>query len=574
MTHLVLVESFAKAKVIAQYLNTSKRLQGKKFEVIATLGHVRDLGAKALSIEISKGFKPIYEVLPYKKKLVQQLVNKTKTAEALWLASDYDREGESIAMHLKVLLKPKCPCYRVVFTEITSDAIVDAFLSPREIDYNLVNAQETRRILDRLVGYKISPLLWREFRGIKGLSAGRVQSSGLYLVFEREQEIADFKTSKQSWEVTADFTGNPGEKTLLGKLNKTFKHKADVETFLKSLRFDFNILDRTSCKKYTSPSKPFKTSSLQQSAYTKYGFTANKTMSLAQELYEKGLITYMRTESTVLCQSFVEDAQSYIKSKYGEKYIKQNIKGVQKGAHEAIRPTAIRPVIENIGGDTRKLFDMIYQRAMESVMSDEERQVITYKISDAASNDDIYFICTDSCVTFMGFNIISSSPEDKPTNIDYIDSVVCRQVVAKQKWKEPPSHYTEASFIKRLEHEGIGRPSTYASTVAKLLDRGYISIVNKEGERVIECYLTRKKGHKTLIEHEKNVLIGKEKNVIVITDIGNKVNEFVASKFDYICDRKFTAHMETDLDKIADGSKKHLEVIESFWKVFSKSIMA
>lgn len=565
MTHLVLVESFSKTKLISQYLNSSKRLNGKKFEVFATLGHVRDLGHKNLSVDIEKGFKPIYEVLTNKKAMIQKLVKKVKTAETVWLASDFDREGESIAMHLKVLLKPKCPCFRVVFTEITPDAIVDAFLNPRDIDYNLVNAQETRRILDRLVGYKISPLLWKEFKGIKGLSAGRVQSSGLSMIDERENEISNFKTSKNNWEVTAEFKTDT-DKILSGHLNKTFKTKKDTESFLNTLDFDFKILEHKSDQKNIPSSKPFKTSSLQQTAYNKFGFNANKTMALAQELYEKGLITYMRTESTFLCSSFVENAHSYIKTKYGEEYCKKDIKTIQKGAHEAIRPTSLKLELDSIGGDAKRLFDMIYKRSLESVMSDEVRLVTVYKI--ACNNyTDPYFICTDSTVKFEGFNILSGSHNEYNRIVTKVD---CTKVIARQKWKEPPKHFTEASFIKCLEQEGIGRPSTYASTVAKLMDRSYIIIKDIDGEKVNETSLIRTKNN--IDEIQKPVFLGKEKNVIEITDIGKRVNGFVKNKFDYICDRKFTAHMESDLDKIAEGTKKHKAVLDSFWSVFSKNL--
>lgn len=570
MTHLVIVESAAKTTIISKYLNANNSSNSDiHYEVVASLGHIRDLEADTLSIDIEAGFVPKYEIVKNKKVLVKKLKERLKSAAALWLATDCDREGEAIAMHLKNVLKPTCPCYRVVFSEITPTAITKAFANPqKDVDRLLVEAQETRRILDRIVGYKISPLLWKNFHGVKGLSAGRVQSAALSIILKREIDVMQFSDGGHHWIIQGAFKID-GEK-VAGKYNKQFSSNIKAKAFLQTLSFVATLIDFTTSEKNTCAPIPFKTSTLQQAAYTKLGMSAVKTMKVAQELYESGYITYMRTDTTNISCDFVNETHKYIDSTYGPEFVgKKSTPPETLGAHEAIRPTRIHDMGNELEekSHSQKLYLLIWERTTMSLMSDMKQTVGTYKI--AISN--FPFVSTIIRTTFAGFTVVGGK------NVDDIalplgNKIKCEKIEAIDVWDEPIGRYNEASLIKILEKENIGRPSTYTSIISKLLERVYIRVENVDGNRVEAIDFKRVHNSDDVTSKNRVVFVGAEKNRIKPTAIGEHVHSFVSERFPYITDAKFTGGMEDDLDKIALGEKDKLDVLETFWKVFKKDI--
>lgn len=591
-TNLVIVESPAKAKTITKYLNASKALKGYgSFLVVSSMGHVRDLKKGELGIQINNDFLPEYQITEEKMKTVKELQGLAKTAKVVWLASDHDREGESIAMHLKDVLRLK-DYQRITFTEITPKALEFAIQHPRKIDEPLVDAQETRRILDRLVGFKLSPLLWKRFKTANGtgLSAGRVQSAVLHLVLAKEKEIESFATSSY-WHYLGQFElGIKGEKQLLedvhlyrkGTIAKDDEYSTSVK-FLKRLKNDFVISQFKQKEAKKSPDAPFITSTLQQEAYNKCGYSLKRTMQIAQELYEKGYITYMRTDSYNLSDDFKNSAADFITKNYGSAYYsggssKKVVKNAQE-AHEAIRPTHVETRMDDIplGLEHKKLYDMIWKRTMASLMKPCIYDELELSIVDTSFANDTTFISTFSKIKFNGFMIVYGVNNEKYDFQKYIDAVqkkqyslVCKQIMAKNTWASPPSRFNESSIIRLLEKEGIGRPSTYAGIMNKLFEKSYIIKSDIQGQEKDAVHLVYQKGD--VKEQKQKVTIGQEKTKLIPTDIGKQVDAFLTASFAYIVDKTFTANMEADLDKIAEGSKSKLEMLRTFWKQFSKDV--
>lgn len=597
MSNLVIVESPAKAKTIAKYLNASSKLKSLgKFEVVSSMGHVRDLKKKELGIDVNSNFRPFYEVTVEKTKLVQDLKKKAATASMIWLASDYDREGESIAMHLKEVLKLK-KYKRITFTEITPKALEAAVQSPRLIDDNLVDAQETRRILDRLVGFKLSPLLWKRYRTnmATALSAGRVQSAVMHIILQRENDIEKF-TSETYWYFFGDFTIKLGrsESHDLSEV-KLYQDKnvykiddmKSVAPFLKKIRYEFSIQDVRVKETKKNPDMPFITSSLQQEAYSKLGFGIKHTMKVAQELYEQGFITYMRTDSYNISDDFKGSAEIFIKEKYGEQYYsggvtrKKTSKNAQE-AHEAIRPTDINTLAVTIklGPDHIKLYDMIWKRTVAFFMKACVYDELEIKIIDSSfKKDSLHFVSTISKIKFNGFMVVYGAANDKYDFNSFLEKlkssstkIVNNKIVAKNTWQSPPQRFNDSSIIKTLESEGIGRPSTYAGILTKLIEKQYIIKSDIQGQAKDVTNFILQKGE---VKTEKNTItIGSEKSKLVPTDVGKEIDQFLEAHFEYIVNKDFTANMEADLDNIANGNKTRLYVLTTFWKQFGKDVAA
>lgn len=599
--NLVIVESPAKAKTISKYLNSNtnlKKLGG--FVVIASAGHVRDLPKKELGIDIEKGFIPKYQITEDKKKLVADIIKKAKECEKVWLASDFDREGESIAFHLKEILKLR-DYNRIRFTEITSKALETAILNPGRIDNAQVDAQECRRMLDRLVGFKLSPLLWKRYKGILGLSAGRVQSAALNFIVKREEEIACFNSSSY-WYVMGDFIVSEGgngasenqelnELRLYGKDDKVWKigEKSVIKDLLKNMTGKFKIVDVKARTSKQNPDLPFITSSLQQEAYNKYGFAIKRTMQLAQQLYENGLITYMRTDSYNLSDDFTESAKEYVMSTFGSSYVSLDGEGKRlrksknaQEAHEAIRPTNVG--VRSIGGedgditaDHKKLYDLIWKRTVAYMMKPALFDEVDLKITEEGLKG-MYFIATFKKCKFNGFLKLYGVETEKYDFSNMLKnatrfSIKCKGVLAKNTWTSPPSRYNESSLIKVLESEGIGRPATFASILAKLYEKQYVHKSDVAGEEKATINLSIIPGkNSTYKEVNDKVVIGAEKTRMVPTNIGKTILSYLEENFAYIIDAAFTAHMEADLDKIAEQQKTRLDVLKGFWGKFGSDI--
>ena len=596
--NLILVESPAKAKTIAKYLNGNPRLSKfGVFEVLASMGHVRDLQKKGLGIDIDAGFVPDYHVTPEKEKTVKEIMAKVKKSKMVWLASDYDREGEGIAMHLKEVLKLK-DYHRITFTEITPSALETAILHPRKIDMDLVDAQETRRILDRLVGFKLSPLLWKKYtsESASGLSAGRVQSAVLHIVIEREKEITGFST-KCYWSFAGDFQLHIAKDKQLLEDVKLYKgtviYKEEDMAICKSLLqkiakkpLDFRITDVKSRLSKQSPDMPFITSSLQQEASSKFGFTLKRTMAVAQELYEKGHITYMRTDSYNISDDFKTTAIDYINKEYGATYLRDEASMAKSAArkkknaqeaHEAIRPTRVQVTSVSLDKDHQKLYELIWKRTVAFFMSQCIKDNLDIKISHPSLQKDMSFVSTLTKVKFNGFMVVYGVPNDVYDfrgMIEGLSSKDCdiryKSIVAHNTWQTPPARYTESSIIKVLESEGIGRPSTYASIMGKLLDKRYVIKQDVKGE-------LRKAHHVKLVGSQlqtemADVYVGQEKSKLVPSEIGFEIDKFLCEYFAYIVNKQFTASMETDLDRIAHGEVKRLQVLKTFWQKFGSDV--
>ncbi|KJD37169.1 DNA topoisomerase I [Tamlana sedimentorum] len=565
--NLVIVESPAKAKTIEKFL-------GKDFKVESSFGHIADLPSKELGVDVEGDFKPKYEVSKDKKAVVKKLKDLAKKAEMVWLASDEDREGEAIAWHLAETLKlDKDRTKRIVFHEITKSAILKAIENPRGIDYDLVDAQQARRVLDRIVGYELSPVLWRKVKG--GLSAGRVQSVSVRLIVEKEREIADFKPVA-SYRIDAEFSNEDGQ-TFKAKLPKNFKTKKEALAFLeKNAAANFKVADLTKKPAKKSPAAPFTTSTLQQEASRKLYFSVSKTMTMAQRLYEAGLITYMRTDSVNLSEEARKGAENEIKKAYGNEYSNpRNYVGKAKGAqeaHEAIRPTNFATHSVNIDRDQARLYDLIWKRAIASQMSEANLERTNVKI-EADTHKEI-FTANGEVITFDGFlKVYLEGTDDEDTEQDGMlpamkvnETLLNSYITATERYTRPPARYTEASLVKKLEELGIGRPSTYAPTISTIQNRNYIEKGTVDGVEREYSQLTLQEGNvKDVTLTEK---VGSDKGKLVPTDIGMIVTDFLVNHFDAILDYNFTAKVEEDFDDIAEGKEDWQKMMKSFYKDF------
>ncbi len=570
--NLVIVESPAKAKTIGKFL-------GNNYKVLSSYGHIRDLKKKSFSIDVEDGFKPTYEIPLDKRKLVTELKTEANKADMVWLASDEDREGEAISWHLfEVLgLDPK-KTKRIVFHEITKTAILKAIENPRDIDVNLVNAQQARRVLDRIVGFELSPVLWKKVR--PALSAGRVQSVAVRLVVEREREIHAF-ASEASYRLTALFeVPADNEKVeVKAELARRFKTKEEAEAFLESCReAQFFIEDIITRPVKKLPAAPFTTSTLQQEAARKLGFTVTQTMMVAQHLYENGQITYMRTDSVNLSELALSTGKKVISSLMGEKYVKTRqfatkTKGAQE-AHEAIRPTDMGKESINGTSQEQKLYDLIWKRTIASQMADAELEKTTATITVSNSNEK--FVATGEVLVFDGFlRVYKESYDDENESEDEShllptlskgQALERKEILAIQRFTLCPPRYTEASLVRKLEELGIGRPSTYAPTISTIQQRGYVEKGNKEG--IKRPYNVLKLKGSKITETVKTETTGVEKSKLLPTDTGIVVNDFLTEFFPEIMDYNFTANVEKEFDEVAEGEKEWTELMGTFYEGF------
>ena len=566
MKNLVIVESPTKTKTLKKYL-------GEDFEVIASSGHIKDLPKSSLGVDTEKDFEPQYDISPKKKKVVANLRATAKKADQLYLATDPDREGEAIAQHVYEVLRSSIKSKkqkldfdkkvkRVVFNEITKEAVKAAFEKPREVDADLVDAQKARRVLDRLVGYKLSPLLWKKIR--YGLSAGRVQSVAVRLIVEREREREAFRPD-EFWKIEAELEkeqrAKSKEQRFLALLTKKDEKKLEVKTkkqadaVLKDLKkADYIVKEIKTAEKKRYPAPPFKTSTLQQSAFNAFGFSSKRTMRAAQALYEQGLITYHRTDSTNLASSALSQIRKLIAKEFGEKYLPSSPRfyktktKVAQEAHEAIRPTNVGLQVQSskfkvqssLGGDGRKLYELIWKRAVSCQMNPA---IFDQQTVDVSAKNYL-FRATGQVMKFDGFlKVYSGSFGEKDTELPKLtegEKLDLVKLNSSQHFTQPPARYTEATLIKELEKHGIGRPSTYAPTISTIQSRGYVS---------------------------------KDGRALVPQDVGMVVNDLLVEHFPEIVDFKFTARMEDDLDEIADGKKKWVPIIEEFYKPFEKKLL-
>lgn len=569
--NLVIVESPAKAKTIQKYL-------GKDFEVKSSFGHIRDLPKKGMGIDL-KTFTPDYEVSADKKKLVTELKAAVKKAEIVWLASDEDREGEAIAWHLAQELKLKEEnTKRIVFHEITKNAILKAIENPRKIDQNLVNAQQARRVLDRIVGFEMSPVLWKKVK--TGLSAGRVQSVAVRLVVEREQEIRNFKPTS-TYKVEGTFL-NAEKQEIAAKLKKDFAQEKEAEAFLeKSQNTEFKVLNVEKKPGTRSASAPFTTSTLQQEASNRLGYNVTSTMRIAQRLYEEGYITYMRTDSVNLSQDAISAAKDFIEKEFGAEYSSPRNYTTKSAsaqeAHEAIRPTDFG--VKTIGdAQLNKLYQLIYKRTLASQMANAKIEKTVIEIGNSALPS--HFEAQGEVIVFDGFlkvyGISKTEEDDEENNEKLLPKVNVgevlsyKKITATEKFTKPAARYTEAALVRKLEELGIGRPSTYAPTIQTIQNRGYVDkreILPQERE-IVKLSLG-KSGLKKEVLTEK---FGGDKNKFVPTDIGEVVNEFLINNFNEILDYGFTAKVEQDFDDIANGSEKWKETLKHFYDNFHPKI--
>ena len=569
--NLVIVESPAKAKTIEKFL-------GKDFRVESSFGHIADLPSKELGVNVEVDFKPKYQISKDKREVVKKLKGLADKAEMVWLASDEDREGEAIAWHLAEHLKlDKTKTKRIVFHEITKSAIQRAIENPRGIDYDLVDAQQARRVLDRIVGYELSPILWRKVKG--GLSAGRVQSVSVRLIVEREREIQNFN-SEVFYRIDAEFSNEEGQ-NFKAKLSKNFSTKEEALKFLQSnISASFKVADLEKKPIKKSPAAPFTTSTLQQEASRKLGFSVSRTMTNAQRLYEAGLITYMRTDSVNLSDEARFSAKATIESDFGIKYSKpRNYKGKAKGAqeaHEAIRPTEFSRHSVNVDRDQDRLYDLIWKRAIASQMSEAELEVTNVKIN--ASTHHGTYTANGEVIKFDGFlkvylegtDIEDSEQEGTLPTLKVNEKLQNNYISATERYTRPPYRYTEASLVKQLEELGIGRPSTYAPTISTIINRNYVEKGNVGGVERKYSQLILKNGNlkdKTLTEK-----VGSDKGKLVPTDIGMIVTDFLVNHFEHILDYNFTAKVEEDFDDIADGKADWSKIMKEFYEDFHPQV--
>jgi len=572
-TNLIIVESPAKAKTIQKFI-------GKDYTVISSKGHVRDLPQKDLGIDVTKDFEPNYIILDDKKSLISDIKKMASEAEVVWLATDDDREGEAISWHLMQVTEiDPSKVRRIVFHEITKNAIENALANPRNLDVNLVDAQQARRLLDRLVGFELSPVLWRKVK--PQLSAGRVQSVAVRLIVDREHEIEKFSTSS-SYKVDGVFNPARDKKIELNaELNKRFATKEEAVAFLedcKSASFSVEAVEKTPGKK--SPAPPFTTSTLQQEAARKLGFSVSKTMVVAQQLYEAGYITYMRTDSVNLSTVALASAKDVITELYGAEYAHLHnyttkTKGAQE-AHEAIRPTDMAR--QTVPGDTfvKHLYELIWKRTIASQMSDAKTEKTS--ISIPVSNRAEKFVAVGEVILFPGFlKVYTESKDDEPEEIKGLlpvmmvgDVMHSTSITATQRFAQPPAHYTEASLVKKLEELGIGRPSTYAPTITTIQKRGYVLKTTRPGkERETVVLQLKDNSIKESVRIEK---FGFEKDKILPTDVGIVVNDYLQQNFEDIMDFGFTADVERQFDDIAEGKEKWQDMLHRFYGDFHKTV--
>ncbi|MBK7479757.1 MAG: type I DNA topoisomerase [Bacteroidales bacterium] len=574
--NLVIVESPAKAKTIEKYL-------GKDFRVVSSFGHIRDLKKKNLGIDIENDFAPEYEIPKEKTKVVAELRKAAAQSKNIWIASDEDREGEAIAWHLASVLDLDLETTRrIVFHEITKDAITNAILNPRKVDMNLVHSQQARRILDRIVGYEISPVLWKKVQ--PSLSAGRVQSVAVRLIVEREREIIAFK-SESSFRVNGIFMTEKDKSDsnlIRAEAAKKFPDEKEAAKFLELCAASEYKVSSVTVKPGTrSPAPPFTTSTLQQEAYRKLGFSVSQTMTVAQKLYEAGKITYMRTDSTNLSKLALAKSREVIIAEFGEKYSKTRqfrtkSKGAQE-AHEAIRPAY--PDVATISGNQneKRLYELIWKRTIASQMADAEVERTT--ISIEMNNSPVLFSATGEVVKFDGFlKVYSESTdsehgEEEKAIIPPVKAgmpLFYETITATQRYTTPPPRYTEASLVKKLEELGIGRPSTYAPTISTIQKRGYVMRQDRPGMKRQIRIITLSKGKASV--SVKTEIAGKEKSKLFPQDIGMMVNDYLVESFPEIVDYNFTAEVEEQFDKIAEGKLKLTGMLEKFYNSFHKTI--
>ncbi|MDY6408778.1 MAG: type I DNA topoisomerase [Prevotella sp.] len=572
--NLVIVESPAKAKTIERFL-------GKDYKVMSSYGHIRDLKKKEISIDLDN-LQPHYEIPDEKKRLVAELKKQSEKAEKVWLASDEDREGEAISWHLcEVLGLDEDKTNRIVFHEITKQAILDAIANPRHIDMNLVNAQQARRLLDRLVGFKLSPVLWKKVK--PALSAGRVQSVAVRLIVEREREIQNFKTDPY-YRVVAVFNTEGNAQQIRAELNTRFSTHEEALAFLekcKDAKFKVNSVTKKPVKR--APAPPFTTSTLQQEAARKLGFTVSQTMMLAQHLYENGFITYMRTDSVNLSSLCIGTSKEEVTKLYGEQYSRPrnyhtNSKGAQE-AHEAIRPSYISTQEIDSNKQERRLYELIWKRTIASQMADAILEKTTIEIGMEGCDD--LFVATGEVITFDGFlKIYHESVDDDdagktetghllpPMNIG--DTLQRDEIVVTERYLQGPQRYTEATLVHKMEELGIGRPSTYAPTISTIQQREYVVKGDKKGtER--NYTIDTLKGNR-LTSKTKKEMVGNDKGKLMPTDIGIVVNDFLTEHFKDIVDYNFTAKIEEQFDQIAEGKSKWESTLQHFYKDFEPEV--
>ena len=570
--NLVIVESPAKAKTIEKFL-------GGEFKVVSSNGHIADLPSNELGIDLENNYNPKYKVTNDKKDLVKKLKKELKGVETVWLASDEDREGEAIAWHLAENLDlDESNTKRIVFREITEDAIKNAIKNPRQINKALVDAQQARRVIDRLVGYKISPILWRKVKG--GLSAGRVQSVVLRLISEREKEISNFKP-ESSFKISANFISTEKSKFKAKYLNN-IKDDDNFKSFIEGFKDALFSVD--SVKKsplIKKPSAPFTTSTMQQEASRKLGFNVSRTMQTAQKLYEAGHITYMRTDSVTLSETALNSIHSTINSKYGSEYSQRrsfsNKSRNAQQAHEAVRPTNFDVNISNLDSDQSNLYDLIWRRTLASQMSDAKVDKTTVKI--VSNNHDGFFQSVGEVIKFDGFLRLYRESKDNQKNDESENTVLPNifegdivekeNVLVTQFFTKPPFRFTEASLVKKLEELGIGRPSTYAPTITTVMNRKYVfkGLNNAQSRDIIE-YTIDTEVNKTV----KSEKYGSNKGKLVPSEVGLLVNEFLTNNFKNIIDYNFTASVESEFDSIANGSKDWKSIIHKFYDPFSSVV--
>lgn len=586
---LVIVESPGKIKKIGQYL-------GSDYIVKASFGHVQDLDKETLSIDVENNFTPLYKVTPEKKKVVKELQGLAKDCKDIILASDGDREGEAIAYSLADVLKIKQP-KRIVFHEITKNALTTAINNPTTINYNMVNAQQARRLLDRLVGYKISPILWKFMTSNSSQSAGRVQSVVVRIIIDKENEISK-SISEPYFKTTGEFILNGKDDKVkinsvlsLSDNNKLYEFNSEEESkvFLQKItkKTIFKVAEVDNKKSIRKPSAPFITSSLQQEASTKLRFSVKKTMDVAQKLYEGGWITYMRSDSPNISKEAIEEAKKYIINTFGQEYSDPknytSKSANSQDAHECIRPTHLnKPEIEELEGDQKKLYTLIWKRTIASQMANALVNVQTIRIDALNSKESIlvfnktktHFVSTLENVEFSGYLIVyDNTPEDEDKNTGKLqikakDILDLNKITISEEYTKPPLRYNEASLVKYLEKNGIGRPSTYASIISKVIERQYVEIKDIEGTSKESKHIELNKSF-SITETTKKVTIGKEQKKIVPTSLGRTVNEFLMKYFEPIMDVEFTANFETYLDKIAEGKANWITVLRTFYDMFN-----
>lgn len=570
--NLVIVESPAKADTIKKFL-------GDDYKVLSSQGHIRDIepeGKNSMGIDFEHGYTPHYAIDSHKTHLIEQLQQEAKKADTVWLASDEDREGEAIAWHLKEVLNLKDKdTKRIVFHEITKNAILDAIQHPRDIDYNLVNAQQARRVLDRIVGFELSPVLWKKVT--TGLSAGRVQSVAVRLIVEKEREIENFRASS-SYRVFADFVGiNPGDASVLKcELDHRFSHKKDAIEFLESLNSAMFIV-RNVQRKPTKhmPAPPFTTSTMQQEAARKLKFTVSKTMRLAQSLYESGKITYMRTDSVNLSNLALATSKEVIEQQFGKQYVhtrqfRTKAKGAQE-AHEAIRPTYMNVTSAGATRDEQRLYELIWKRTIASQMAEAESERTTIEVSVHGSKYS--FVANGEIITFDGFTrVYVQSTDEEQEERRILPAMSQRERLrlvgaeAVQTYAKPPFRYNDATLVKRMEELGIGRPSTYATIIDTIQHVNYVERGSVAGQKRDTAILTLKNG--MVQEKQKSDIYGADSQKLLPTDLGRITNDYLVEHFPSILNYDFTAHEEEQFDRIAEGKADWSRIVDTFYKTF------